>query len=1029
MKIYKIFICIFLDFFILPAWSTQSTNIESLINNINHLNKPNLSAPDQQCIGCLHYHNPSATTTDTNCPETLIERTLFKDKKGTLNRKSPEELCTSNIPLQSSFASAEDLESTIRGFSHFSDLNTPTISTCLSKTIQVRRAGLQGLPEFNQHTLPKDKHRLVVAEYYSFLYRLNQGVHKNLADIAAIDQIIGQGNHLLNDVSCTSLESIPGDSKQQCNKFKQCNSDSASLSTYAHDTLIAMQGIEAIDRKIKALSGSRNRRVSKNKEEIDTLKVEKENIQNMYPWIGGKRFQSSYDAKDFNDFDFSKDNKPLEEQMAGLIEEQLAHTREQLLKHQDGLQKTVECLNADKKACDDIDVDKVIAKTPTIDNDNIFERGRRKIDKNNNDLSQSQRRENLRMSETDILFSTVNCLQKQREEVKKINDHLAMGGLDIAITIGTMGVGSTVVLGKMAGSLALRGSLRGGKALHSAQRLNKAKRLQGFGVMGTDASLSSPYMEQAISQCEELMNQLESTAVEEGQTRTPSERNQICESLPVRNKLTSDLKGCLLQATLASLPIAFPIASLSTTGLFRKGAQKIFGKTSKLDTPTDTATTSTEIIRKNELPLTGKPEGRNFDQFRSAYNSREISGNDRFVSFYDKELNQRIPAQIIKIEKNGDVVIRELTTDGNFGDTIVINGPELNTIRLSETARELASIRNLSLTGKPDYRHYDQFRNTYNSGEISGDNRFVSVKFEGRRIPVQVVKINNDKSIVVEDSSGNLITITKEGLYDVRVSSTAKQAFTREYSKQRRLATTPFQPQLRRDTYNQNYQVPSNETLNTVEQTFTNTFDNHTTILSSELMKSRRKLTARERQQLYHDQGYWAVHNSAFSDLPLQGWKFHVSATPENMHKIVEKMLPILQRKGIPHKVVSPKHFNKYVQRIGKQSDSQQGKFITVYPKNKKEAKRYAQILRQIMKKHTLTQSDFINIPNEHEIAPGIFARYGRLVDGNLIDRQGREIPGTDDFIINPNNNQIIQDPRGEVLPDFVRSELNELIP
>ena len=44
----------------------------------------------------------------------------------------------------------------------------------------------------------------IVTEYYASLYRFNQGLSKNLGDIATIDQIIGNGN-LLSDVSYSRL--------------------------------------------------------------------------------------------------------------------------------------------------------------------------------------------------------------------------------------------------------------------------------------------------------------------------------------------------------------------------------------------------------------------------------------------------------------------------------------------------------------------------------------------------------------------------------------------------------------------------------------------------------------------------------------------------------------------------------------------------------------------------------------------------------------------------------------------------------
>lgn len=563
LKLYLFTFLLPLLFFpVLSVAVKTTTQPEQIFRALDQLNKSEHNEPNCQEASCLN-NTVSAPETEHNiCPEFLIKQAIFQDKRGSINRESPHKQCT-GVTNRSVFASPAELESYIRSSPYFSELNTQPISACLFQPVKVSQVGQYSAHEF-EYTLPEDKHRIVVAEYYASLYRLNQGLSKNLGDIAAIDQIIGDKNDsLLKGVSCSKLPSLSTSPKEHCEALQACPQEENRLRDYARATFTAMEGIRAIDKRIKKLKGPRNRHAKKNEEKISELETERENIQNMFPWIVGKKFKAGYNEEDFNDFDSSKDNTQLENKMAALIKEQFTHTREQLVEHQSNLHKAVECLKtADKSVCHDVDVDKVIAKTPAMDNALIFERERIKTDRTKN-LSPSETTNNLRMSESDILFSTVDCLQTQRKGVKEMNETLAIAGLDVIIVVGTVGIGSAFVGTKLAATLAARA----GRTLSTAQRLSKAKKLQNFGVVGVDASFSSPYMQQAMSQCEDLMNQLESTVQE-------TEKKEMCSRLPIQSKLTADLKGCLLQATLASLPITLPLAGVAILGIKSRKAIK-----------------------------------------------------------------------------------------------------------------------------------------------------------------------------------------------------------------------------------------------------------------------------------------------------------------------------------------------------------------------------------------------------------------------------------------------------------------------
>ena len=192
-------------------------------------------------------------------------------------------------------------------------------------------------------------------------------------------------------------------------------------------------------------------------------------------------------------------------------------------------------------------MEKILSKTPSINH--VFERERKselKRKLQEGEFSPEEKKEYKRFLTADVLFEHVSCLQTQRKAVKDVNKEVALLGLDTVLVVGTMGLGSTAVAGRIA--------LRMGGPLSKAQKGSKAKRFQNAGIFGADVSLSAPYMQEAMNICEDELNQLEETA---------EETNKVCEKLSIGVKHTSNVKSCILQASLASLPITLPILGLA----------------------------------------------------------------------------------------------------------------------------------------------------------------------------------------------------------------------------------------------------------------------------------------------------------------------------------------------------------------------------------------------------------------------------------------------------------------------------------
>lgn len=121
------------------------------------------------------------------------------------------------------------------------------------------------------------------------------------------------------------------------------------------------------------------------------------------------------------------------------------------------------------------------------------------------------------------------------------------------------------------------------------------------------------------------------------------------------------------------------------------------------------------------------------------------------------------------------------------------------------------------------------------------------------------------------------------------------------------------------------------------------------------------------------------------SRLPLQGWKLHLSATPQSASSCLNKALPVLISNRCHFK------FAKSRQALHRLHETiiQSGKFITVYPQNDAEAVRLAQLL------HSATEGcRGPCIRTDRALCRGsiVHYRYGGFRSRYLQDTRGREM-------------------------------------
>jgi len=125
------------------------------------------------------------------------------------------------------------------------------------------------------------------------------------------------------------------------------------------------------------------------------------------------------------------------------------------------------------------------------------------------------------------------------------------------------------------------------------------------------------------------------------------------------------------------------------------------------------------------------------------------------------------------------------------------------------------------------------------------------------------------------------------------------------------------------------------------------------------------------------------------SDLPVQGWKFHISA-PFDMYTaraIAKDVLPTLIQLDAWHKLPLDK---ARLQQLYS-SPTQQGKFITIYTKGPFHARAIVSELRKVMPRYNVHNSSLA--PNEKRVIglSTVTCRFGAFSGHTIFDLHGNK--------------------------------------
>ncbi len=138
-------------------------------------------------------------------------------------------------------------------------------------------------------------------------------------------------------------------------------------------------------------------------------------------------------------------------------------------------------------------------------------------------------------------------------------------------------------------------------------------------------------------------------------------------------------------------------------------------------------------------------------------------------------------------------------------------------------------------------------------------------------------------------------------------------------------------------------------------------------------------------------------------DLPLQGWKIHISATLINAKKILKEVSSLLVEKGIPFKFVLDERILTFQLNKGR-SRGEAGKFITIYPL---DSEIFANLLNMLYNILLHEEGPYILSDKRYKDCKVLYYRYGGLKLLEDIDIIGRKKP-----IIKTPNDEIYYDKR-----------------
>lgn len=146
-------------------------------------------------------------------------------------------------------------------------------------------------------------------------------------------------------------------------------------------------------------------------------------------------------------------------------------------------------------------------------------------------------------------------------------------------------------------------------------------------------------------------------------------------------------------------------------------------------------------------------------------------------------------------------------------------------------------------------------------------------------------------------------------------------------------------------------------------------------------------------------------------DSPTQGFKFHISATPQSALKVLEAVKKeVFSQLPVPYKTTGSMEQLDELNSL--YYDDQAGKFITIYTNSPEEAKKLSILLDKALLK--LPSDYFVNVPSDHPLghSGGLYVRFGAYFGHFItIPKPGGGTEDIEDNRLGPWKPDVIEDP------------------
>lgn len=496
--------------------------------------------------GCSSSKGSQATgpSARLSCPYRILDR-LSKDQKKGWMKDSPAEACEVSVS-----AATESSVSEIEG----------RLARNPSSSLSAAADQLQQSCGASIGSLPGESQKIVTAEFYVDMNRLKQAEVSSYESITAIDSVLGRKPLL--DVACADSRLPEVD--RSCRALQACPA-SGGLKEQAEEIRQAWPLLVELERRISAGEAARkaqltgaaygarldSRALSDVDASVENARRLLSQLKASYPAIDGKEFRKALNPKQGN----------FEEALT----RQLASTRSKLVEESAKYRNAMECLNSPLTCGKCGDYDKVLARAPPFEATRFSGPGR---------ASTAERQKDLAVQS---YLAAADCRQRIRgaraEASKAVTDFAVGAGLTVATAgLGTIAAGARAVSAAAAATTAGRAGAVLTRPLVTVSVSSRTAAVARLAILGTDLAFAGEGVQNAMKECDQLLNQLSSS--ESGGTGGAHCPGAV-QSKQVQ--LLADYRACALSATLNIAPNLLPFAPAFVKA-YREGATRAAGR-------------------------------------------------------------------------------------------------------------------------------------------------------------------------------------------------------------------------------------------------------------------------------------------------------------------------------------------------------------------------------------------------------------------------------------------------------------------